>query len=327
MTGPLQARLGAASSVGLGLAAVGRPGYINLGRATDLPPDRTVAALEQRTHQLLDAAVEVGVRYVDVARSYGRAEEFLASWLDGHTTQQPAPADLVVGSKWGYTYTAGWRTDATTHEVKEHSVATFARQWRETERLLGRWLAVYQVHSVTPDSPVLSDPALHRQLAGLAERGITVGFSSSGPQQAAAIEAALRVTVDGAPLFRSVQATFNVLEPSVGIALSAAADAGCAVIVKEAVANGRLASRTHAPLALQAIADELGVTPDAVAIAFALRHPGVNVVLSGAATVAQLRSNLAARAVTLRDDHVQALEALAEPPQSYWEQRARLPWS
>jgi aryl-alcohol dehydrogenase-like predicted oxidoreductase len=89
--------------IGLGLAAAGRPGYINLGRDDDLPPDRSVAALRSRTHELLDEAYARGVRYIDVARSYGRAEEFLASWL----SRAGAP-ELTVGSKWGYAYTAGW---------------------------------------------------------------------------------------------------------------------------------------------------------------------------------------------------------------------------
>ncbi len=44
------------SRIGLGLAAVGRPGYINLGRDRDLPAERTVEALRERSHQLLDAA-------------------------------------------------------------------------------------------------------------------------------------------------------------------------------------------------------------------------------------------------------------------------------
>jgi hypothetical protein len=70
------------SEMGLGLAAIGRPGYINLGREQDLGPDRSVEAFRQRAHDLLDAAYAGGVRYVDAARSYGLAEEFLGSWLD-----------------------------------------------------------------------------------------------------------------------------------------------------------------------------------------------------------------------------------------------------
>src|SRR5215468_7463914 len=95
------------SRLGLGLAAVGRPAYINLGREADLPAERTVEAMRRRAHELLDAAYAAGVRYFDVARSYGRAEEFLAQWLD-----ERQPRDVAVGSKWGYTYTAGWRLDA-----------------------------------------------------------------------------------------------------------------------------------------------------------------------------------------------------------------------
>jgi aryl-alcohol dehydrogenase-like predicted oxidoreductase len=87
-----------ATSLGLGLAAVGRPGYINLGRDADLGPDRSVAALAQRAHDVLDAAYGAGIRYFDAARSYGRAEEFLASWL---RARQIAPGAVTVGSKWG----------------------------------------------------------------------------------------------------------------------------------------------------------------------------------------------------------------------------------
>ena len=40
--------------IGLGLAALGRPGYINLGHDEDLPPGRQVDDLRRRTHELLD---------------------------------------------------------------------------------------------------------------------------------------------------------------------------------------------------------------------------------------------------------------------------------
>jgi len=169
-------RLSGASRIGLGLAAVGRPGYINLGRAADLPAERTVEALRARAHDLLDRAYAAGVRYFDVARSYGRAEEFLAQWLHA----RPDAGDVVIGSKWGYTYTAGWRVDAEVHEVKDHGVATFDRQLGETRALLGDRLDLYQIHSVTPDSPALRDPALHRRLADLAGQGVVLGLSTSG---------------------------------------------------------------------------------------------------------------------------------------------------
>jgi aryl-alcohol dehydrogenase-like predicted oxidoreductase len=307
--------------IGLGLAAVGRPGYINLGRDQDLPAERTVDALRERTHELLDAAYAQGVRYFDAARSYGRSEEFLADWLN----TRPGLDDIVVGSKWGYTYTADWSTDAETHEVKDHTLATYERQRAETDALLGDRLDLYQIHSVTPDSPALTDKELHAKLAQAAAGGLTVGFSTSGPAQADAIRAALAVTVDGEPLFRTVQSTYNALETSAAPALAEAHDAGLTVIVKEGMANGRLAE-PHAPGVLKEIAEETGLGCDAVALAVILRQPWAGVVLSGAATTTQLASNLHAAVVDLDDDQLARLATLAEEPEAYWERRGQLPW-
>src|ERR1700724_3143136 len=165
------------SRIGLGLAALGRPAYITSGREEDLP-DRSVAGMRARTFSMLDVAYAAGVRYVDAARSYGRAEEFLAGWLAerGHR-------DVVVGSKWGYRYTGGWRLDAARQEVKEHSLAMFTTQLAESRALLGEHLALYQVHSLTPDSGLFADAALLRALARLRSDGVLVGLTTSGPGQ------------------------------------------------------------------------------------------------------------------------------------------------
>jgi aryl-alcohol dehydrogenase-like predicted oxidoreductase len=91
------------------------------------------------------------------------------------------------------------------------------------------------------------------------------------------------------------------------------------------MANGRLAD-PHAPQALRAVAAETSLGSDAVALAMILRLPWAGVVLSGAATVGQLASNLHAAAVDLGEEQIARLEALAEEPGAYWEQRGRLPW-
>jgi len=314
-----------AKGLGFGLAAVGRPGYINVGRAADLPPGRGVAAMRARAVELLDFAYAHGVRYFDAARSYGRAEEFLAGWLAGGRDR----SGVVVGSKWGYTYTADWQVRAEKHEVKDHSVATYDRQLAETRQLLDGHLNVYQVHSVTPDSPVFTDRALRRRLAGLAAEGVTVGLSTSGPGQPEAIRAALDLTVDGEPLFRSVQATWNLLEPSAGPALAEAHAAGRTVIVKEALANGRLA-RPDPGIAsrLAPLAAHTGAPYDAIALAAALQQPWAHLVLSGAATIAQLAANLRAPTLDLTPTDLPGLIArLAEPPAGYWTTRSHLPWN
>ncbi|MFD0659005.1 aldo-keto reductase family protein [Thermocatellispora tengchongensis] len=97
------------------------------------------------------------------------------------------------------------------------------------------------------------------------------------------------------------------------------------MIVKEGVANGRLTARA-APPALAEAARERGVTPDALALAAVLARPWTGVVLSGAATTAQLDSNLSASGVKWTEDLDERLSGLAEPPGAYWSTRASLPW-
>jgi aryl-alcohol dehydrogenase-like predicted oxidoreductase len=323
--GPLGTTGLTVTPVGLGLAALGRPAYIDLGRPTDLGPDRGIEALERRCHEVLDAAYAAGIRYLDAARSYGRAEEFLASWL---RRRGLAPSDLTIGSKWGYSYVGGWRMDAETHEVKDHSLAALTRQTAETRTLLGDHLDLYQIHSATLDSGVLEDQAVLAELTRLHEEGLVIGLSSSGPAQAATIRRALELTTAGAAPFACVQATWNLLEPSAGPALAEAGSAGWGVIVKEAVANGRLTPHGHGkekdPLVRIAANHDVGV--DAVALAAVLANPWADVVLSGAVTPAQLQSNIAATQLQLEPAELEELTTLAEPPTRYWQERATLPW-
>jgi aryl-alcohol dehydrogenase-like predicted oxidoreductase len=292
--------------IGFGLAAVGRPGYITLGRDHDIGTDRSVEALERRSHEVLNAAYDAGIRYFDAARSYGFAERFLASWL---RQRRLTPDAVTIGSKWGYTYVGDWRVDARVHEVKDHSLAALRRQFAESRALLGAYLDLYQIHSATLESGVLDDHAVLAELNNLRTSGLTIGLSVSGPRQAEVIRRALAVQVDGVNPFQSVQATWSLLEPSAGPALADAHGAGWGVIIKEALANGRLASQ------------------DRIAMAAALANPWVDVVLSGAVTVEQVRSNVMAATVQLAPDQLSDLAKMAEPPDQYWKERGQLAWS
>jgi aryl-alcohol dehydrogenase-like predicted oxidoreductase len=304
------------SRLGLGLAALGRPGYINVGHHDDLEGRTEVEAMEGHAHALLDAAFQAGVRYFDAARSYGKAEDFLASWLE----QRALPLGAVtVGSKWGYTYTAGWRVDAEQHEVKDLSVTTLRRQVAESRDLLGPHLRLYQIHSATLESGVLDDRAVLDELTRLRETGLAIGLTVTGARQGETIERALEI-----PIFDTVQATWNLLERSAGPMLAEAHAAGLGVIVKEALANGRLTVRGDVPPLLE-LAERRAVAPDALALAAVLAQPWADVVLSGAATVETLRSNLTA--LELGEELDPELEALAEEPSRYWEERSALAWN
>ncbi len=317
--------------IGLGLAALGRPGYINLGHAADLAGDYDVAAMQAHAHAVLDAAWAAGVRYFDAARSYGRAETFLAAWLRSRAV---SPDEVTVGSKWGYRYTAEWQVQADKHEVKSHTLPVLRQQMAESRAHLGAYLKLYQVHSATLDSGVLDNRDVLDELARLRDEGLVIGLSLSGPGQAETLRRAMSIDSGGAPLFGAVQATWNLLEREAGPALAEANARGMGVIIKEALANGRLTARNDAPSfrpqreRLTRVAAELGTTIDALAMGAALAQPWVGVVLSGAARVEHLLSNLGA----LEQERwptgwMSAVDDLVEEPDDYWQTRAGLAWN
>jgi aryl-alcohol dehydrogenase-like predicted oxidoreductase len=94
------------------------------------------------------------------------------------------------------------------------------------------------------------------------------------------------------------------------------------VIVKEALANGRLTARGDVAR-LRELADRSGTSSDALALAAVLSQPWADVVLSGAATVDTLESNLRALDLELAPE----LAELAEDPVRYWDERSALPWN
>ncbi len=312
--------------MGLGLAALGRPAYHNLGHARDLAGAHDVDAVRAHAWSVLDAAWAAGFRWLDVARSYGRGESFLRGWLDARGL---GAQEALVASKWGYTYVGGWQIDAPVHEVKDHALATLTRQAAESEALLGPYLRVYSIHSATLESGVLEDDAVLDALARLREtHGWRMGLTVTGAGQATTLRRALEVR--GGGFFDVVQATYNPLEPSVGPALAEAKAAGLWVVVKEALANGRLSPRAvPGPVrdGLLTAAASAGCGPDTLALAWVLRNPAVDVVLSGAGTSAQVQSHAAALDLSVSADVFDRLDALVEPPAAYWSTRSALPWT
>lgn len=319
--------------IGLGLAALGRPGYINLGHAEDLNSNYSVGAMRKHAHSVLDAAWDHGVRYFDAARSYGRAEEFLASWIKDRDI---APDEIEVGSKWGYTYTAAWKVqtpEGVAHEIKRHELKVLQSQFQASINLLGSHLCLYQIHSATVQSGVLQNQDVLRCLEGLRKAGIRIGLTVSGVDQPQTIDRALEIRFDDRPLFSSVQATWNVLETSATQTLERAHRAGLSIIVKEALANGRLTARNDSdyfaePRAeLEKIAKENDSTIDAVCLSAALNQPWATTVLSGAANVEHLQSNLKAKDVQWNQAIQDRLSELAQPPEDYWSERSALAWN
>ena len=322
-----------AAEIGFGLAALGRPGYINLGHAKDLAADYSVAAMQRNAFEVLDAAWSQGIRYFDAARSYGRAEEFLSNWI----RQRNVAADAIrVGSKWGYIYTADWAVQTppdVQHEVKQHNVDVLRKQFAISQQFFGDHLNLYQIHSATLQSGVLENQPVLECLAEMRNRGLEIGLSVSGVDQSAVIEKAISIKFDGEKLFSSVQATWNLLERSAESALGKAHEAGMRVIVKEALANGRLTRRNQseafgqASAILDSVADQLDADWDAIAIAAAMNQPWATTVLSGAASVDHIKSNAKARDVVWTSGLEDELKNIAQPSADYWQQRSELAWN
>ncbi|HEY8852479.1 MAG TPA: aldo/keto reductase [Gemmatimonadaceae bacterium] len=327
--------------LGLGLAALGRPGYVTLNHASDLGGRYEPQAMELRTHDVLSAAFEAGIRYIDAARSYGRAEDFLASWLRKRAIE---PGQIMIASKWGYTYTADWSTTATQHEVKEHSLAAYLRQIDESIERLGPYLSLYQIHSVTAESKTLEDDALIDAIARLREKGMKAGLTVSGSGQAVTIRRALEVRRDGERVFDSVQATWNLLERGAESALQEAHDAGMKVVVKESLANGRLSHESGkgeegrgkgekddvlvpAVARVRGLAETRGTTVEMLALRAALARPWADVVLTGAATVGQIQSNIAALALPYDSELEAQLRSASVGSAEYWRARSSFGWN
>ena len=136
--------------IGLGLAAIGRPEYINIREHADV--DKAEKSYRLRAMDLLEFGYLRGIRDFDTAASYGKGEQFLKEWYQD--TRYP---DVRLSSKWGYTYKANWEIGYNgPHEVKEHSLSKLQEQWSGAKELLPG-LKIYQIHSATFESGVLEN--------------------------------------------------------------------------------------------------------------------------------------------------------------------------
>jgi aryl-alcohol dehydrogenase-like predicted oxidoreductase len=163
---------------------------------------------------------------------------------------------------------------------------------------LKNFLHIYQIHSASAETGVLKNAEVLDELARLKSIGVRIGLSLTGPAQAKSLRKAMEIQIDGVALFDTVQATWNLLEQSAGPALLAASRAGLGVLIKEALANGRLTERNTNPEFRPKLA-----------------------------AVTQLQSNLRATALELSEASRQSLSAFAEPPETYWAIRKTLAWN
>lgn len=330
--------------MGLGMAALGRPGYINLNRSSvfDNPEEesagstRTIAAMQGQANSVMDCLLKEASKrslmpWFDCARSYGLSEKFVGDFLRENNVK---PEEVYVSSKWGYTYVADWKVTLegdSPHEVKDHSTENFLKQIDETIDQIGEYVDLYQVHSATFKSGVLSDSRLHGKLFDCKQkRGWAIGLSVSGPDQDEILREAMKIkSSDGVKLFDSVQCTYNILEQRPFPALLEAHEEGMDIIIKEGMANGRIFQSKE----MKEFSETSGYPLDQLALACILAQPFRPRVLSGSVTDEQLVSNLQALNISeeLKNERKELLTEIMQEAsissEQYWTDRSNLGWN
>lgn len=312
--------------IGIGTATIGRPHYINIKtKVSDEPFNKQNFILKGKS--MLTEAYNQGIRHFDTAPGYGIAESILLEWIS-----EFQPEGITISTKWGYTYVANFNRNAKVHEIKEHSLCKLNEQWKVSKQLLP-YLNIYQIHSATLDSGVLDNKEVLERLNQLKqEHNLKIGLSTSGDNQNEIIQKALSVEVDNNALFDSFQVTFNVFDQSLLKMTSLLKQENKAIIVKEALANGRVfpnADYNHYQNTyelLESLSNKYDTSIDAVALRFCLDAINPLMVLSGASDNDHLASNLQADNFQLTSEEIQQINALAIKPNSYWKERKQLPW-
>jgi len=314
------------TKIGLGLAAIGRPEYINLRQEPD--PDKSLMSYRNRALELLDAAYKRGIRHFDTAPSYGKGEDFLIEWY-----RKSHVKDAVFSTKWGYTYVANWEIGYQgKHEIKEHSLGKLNEQWQKSKDLMPA-LNIYQVHSATFESGVLDNTEVLRRLHEIKiKHGIKIGMSVSGSDQARLLDEASTILIEGKPLFDSFQVSYNILESTTHQMVGQLLSAGKTIIIKEALANGRLLPNSKLPQynelyqVLTGLGSKYKVGADAIALRYVIDNLKPTTVLSGASSLIQLNGNLKALGFRLEEKELSQLSTYGMEAQAYWHERSELKW-
>lgn len=315
------------TKIGLGLAALGRPDYINIRSDQDI--DKSIDGFKTNAFKVLDDSYTLGIRDFDVAPSYGLGEQFLLEWNNSKKHK-----DINLSTKFGYTYVANWEVGFSgKHEIKEHSISKLNAQWEVSKALLPN-LKIYQIHSATLDSGVLTNGAVLSRLNEIKQKhGLKIGISSSGTEQVKIIELAQKIVFNGETLFDSYQVTFNIFEQSAFTVLKQLLAIGKTVIIKEALANGRMFRNSKFPKYqslyeyLDQLSEKYSVGIDAIALRFIIDDLEPSTILSGASNSNQLKENLKALNFELDKNEISKLKLFTVSPNNYWQERNELKWN
>ncbi|MFE2751123.1 aldo/keto reductase [Actinosynnema sp. NPDC059335] len=285
----------------------------------------------EESERILDAYLDRGGNFVDTANFYtnGHSEKILGDWF----AARPGRRDRVVlASKFFVNLFPG---DPNGGGAGRGSVV---RQLHDTlRRLRTDHVDVYWLHNWDRNTPV---EETMRVLDDLVRAGKVryIGFSNT-PAWVTAQAHTLAVLRGWTPLI-ALQVEYSLLARAVEAELAPLAlDQGLALVPWSPLKNGFLSGKyrrgeavdsaraafvggpteeQHAVIdVVRAVAEEIGASPAAVALAWLRTRPGTVVPIIGARRQAHLEDNLAGLDIALDAEHVRALDEVSRPEPPY----------
>ena len=315
------------NKLGLGTASIGRPLYINIKQEMTSRHFSKQNFIDNSI-KVLNLAYDQGIRYFDTAPGYGIAEQILIDWITDKDD-----SSIEIATKWGYTYVANFDPSATKHEIKEHSLEKLNEQWDKSKSLLPL-LTTYQIHSATLETGVLANMPILNRLAELKNKyGLHIGITSTGFNQLEVLKKALDVEVDGKELFDVFQVTYNIFDQSIASLTKDISGRNKKLIIKEALANGRIFPNDKYPnyaiayKYLNKLSLKYNVGVDAIALRYCMDSIPTYKVLSGAAIELHISENMKVLDFKLEDEEIANFKKLAVKPEDYWNERKQLSWN
>jgi pyridoxine 4-dehydrogenase len=240
--------------------------------------------------RVVRAAVEQGVDFIDTADSYGPlvSEQIIAEAL------HPYPENLVIGTKAGFTRQGPGVWTVVGHPAYLTQQVELSLRHLKLDRI-----DLIQLHRIDPAVPLADQLGAFKELQ---EQGKVrhIGLSEVSVEELKAAREIVEVV--------SVQNLYNLTNRQSQDVLDYATAEGIAFIPWFPIATGDLAA-PDSPVA--DIARELEATPSQVALAWLLHKSPVVLPIPGTKSVDHLTENLGAAGLTLSDEDMARLDALA----------------
>jgi len=304
-------------SAGMQVSAVALGGWINFGEGK---------MGEENARQIVEAAYEQGINFYDLADVYERGE---AERQMGGVLKRYPRNTLVISSK------LFWQMSDDVNDrglSRKHIMESIDRS---LERLQTDYLDIYFCHRYDERTPLLETA---RAMNDLIQRGKILYWGTSewsGAQLAEATALCERYNLYP-PQAEQPQYSMLYRERVETEILPVTEPRGIGLVVWSPLAQGMLTGKYDDGLPegsrfakdegmrerfvtdenvakarnLKVVADELGVTRSQLALAWALRQPGVSCVITGATRPDQVTENVRAADVTLTPEVIERIEGI-----------------